>query len=62
MQAKEISALERSLASSQKLIEQMKNELVQAKALTKLTVSIIAFFQALIQQAEREREIYNFSC
>lgn len=39
LQAKEISALERSLASSQKLIEQMKNELVQAKAMTKMTVS-----------------------
>lgn len=39
LQAKEITALKASLLSSQRLIEQMKCELVQAKAQTNIAVS-----------------------
>lgn len=62
LQEQEISSLKIALASSQKLIEQMKNELVQAKALTKMTVSIysICFFSSILIASREDRNMFLF--
>lgn len=61
LQAKELSALKKSLASNQTLIEQMKNELVRIKTSTSMSVSVyIVWFLIIYQFNDYKQRGYKY--